>query len=289
MTPGRFSHFVAIDWSGAKGPRQKGIAIAHCPLGRSSPTLVRPGHRWSRGEVLCWLLSELPEDSLVGFDLSPGLPFDKAGAYFPGWSGSPGNARELWRLVDGHGDETDHLSATGFLANPEVRRHFRHGKGDCGDQFEGGAGRMRRTEERQRDHKLNPSSCFNLVGAAQVGKSSLTGMRVLHRLGGALPIWPFDDVPAKGSVIVEIYTSLAARAAGVPAGKAKMWSPEALDAALAALNVGNHEPLPHYSDHATDAILTSAWLRKFSVDQALWSPSGLQEVAQTEGWTFGVR
>jgi hypothetical protein len=289
MTLGRFCHFVAIDWSGAKGRRQKGIAIAHCALGDSPPTLVRPGHRWSRDEVLAWLLGELPDDSLVGLDLSPGLPFDDEGAYFPSWSGTPGNAKELWRLIDDHGEDGDHLSAAGFLANPEVRRHFRLGKGECGDQFTGGAGRMRRTEERQREHRLNPSSCFNLVGAAQVGKSSLTGMRVLHQLGGALPIWPFDDVPAKGSVIVEIYTSLAARTAGVPAGRAKMRGPEALDAALAELTVGNHEPLPHYSDHATDAILTSAWLRKVADDPALWSPLGLAKVAQTEGWTFGVR
>ena len=30
-----------------------------------------------------------------------------------------------------------------------------------------------------------PYSNFNLVGAAQVGKSSLSGMRMLHRLGAA--------------------------------------------------------------------------------------------------------
>lgn len=289
MKRGRFRHFVAIDWSGAKGPRQKGIAVALCGLGGKAPALVRPGHRWSRSEVLGWLLDELPEDSLIGFDLSPGLPFADADAYFPGWPDSPRNAKDLWRQIDSHGDDADHLSATGFLHNAEVRRHFRHGKGECGDLFTGGTGRMRLTEKRQRQHKLNPSSCFNLVGAAQVGKSSLTGMRVLHRLDGALPIWPFDDVPAKGSVIVEIYTSLAARAAGVPAGKAKMWTSEALDAALAELNVSNHDPLPHYSDHATDAILTSAWLRKVADDPGLWAPEALDEVAQTEGWTFGVR
>ena len=55
-----------------------------------------------------------------------------------------------------------------------------------------------------------PYSNLNLVGAAQVGKSSLTGMRLLHALGRRLPIWPIDAVPAHGSLIVEIYTTIAA-------------------------------------------------------------------------------
>ena len=46
-----FARFVAIDWSGAKGKRHKGIAIAEA-RGDVAPRLVRPGHVWSREEVL---------------------------------------------------------------------------------------------------------------------------------------------------------------------------------------------------------------------------------------------
>ena len=53
--PDRFKRFVAIDWSGAKGRRHKGIAIAEAK-GDAPPRLVRPGHVWSREEVLHWLL-----------------------------------------------------------------------------------------------------------------------------------------------------------------------------------------------------------------------------------------
>ncbi|WP_204315773.1 hypothetical protein, partial [Stenotrophomonas maltophilia] len=67
-----------------------------------------------------------------------------------------------------------------------------------------------------------PYSCFNLVGASQVGKSSLTGMRVLHRLRGKVPLWPFDPLPEAGPVLVEIYTALAARAAGMRKGISKI-------------------------------------------------------------------
>jgi hypothetical protein len=284
-----FDHFVAIDWSGAKGPRQKGIAIAMCGPGNAAPNLVAPTHRWSRRDVLDWLTNELPENALVGLDLSPGLPFDPAEGYFPGWDLSPPDARALWQLVDALSESDPHLAVSSFVAHPEARRHFRHSKEYCGDQFVPGPGRMRETEKRQRDHKLSPSSCFNLVGAAQVGKSSLTGMRVLHHLDGALPVWPFDPLPPHGSLIVEIYTSLAAREAGLPNGRSKMLDATDLDAALQALGVEAHAPLPKYTDHATDAILTSAWLRKVSNRTDLWHPSGLEEVAQTEGWTFGVR
>jgi hypothetical protein len=143
-------------------------------------------------------------------------------------------------------------------------------------------------EHRQRACGLAPYSCFNLVGAAQVGKSSLTAMRMMHRLGREIPIWPFDPVPETGSVIVEIYTSLAARAAGIRKGLSKLRDARALDAALAKLGCEPHMPLQHYTDHATDAILTSAWLRTVAHEDHLWSPDGLADVASTEGWTFGV-
>jgi len=49
---GRFISFVAIDWSGAKGRKHKGIAVAEARAGGSAPTVVRPGHIWSRTELL---------------------------------------------------------------------------------------------------------------------------------------------------------------------------------------------------------------------------------------------
>ena len=37
---------------------------------------------------------------------------------------------------------------------------------------------------------------------------------MLHRLAGRLPVWPIDPLPESGSVVVEIYTSVAARLGG---------------------------------------------------------------------------
>jgi hypothetical protein len=285
----RFDHFVAIDWSGAVGPRQQGIAVAICALGSAAPTLVRAGHIWSRADVSEWLLHEMPQNTLAGFDLSPALPFTDQGAYFLGWDETPRDARALWALVDRICADDPHLAVSSFVDHPEACRYFRRHGGRTGDRFGSGRGRLRLVEQRQRAHRLSPSSCFNLVGPAQVGKSSLTGMRMLHRLGERLPVWPFDALPESGSLLVEIYTSLAARAAGVPNGRSKLRDGKALDAALAVLDSEVHLSLERYSDHATDALLTAAWLRKVADDSTLWNPPGLADVSATEGWTFGVR
>lgn len=288
----RFRQFACVDWSGAKEERPKGLALAYCSAGEEAPVLLQPDGGWSRDALLAWLRAhaEAGTELLVALDLSPALPFADRGAYFPGWAESPPDARGLWALVDALSGDDPHLAATSFLRHRQVSRHFRQ-RGVLGDCFEGGIGRLRVVERRCREAGQSPAtSCFNLVGAAQVGKSSLTGMRVLHRLGGAAPFWPFDPAPAEGPLLVEIYTSVAAKEAGRAWGRAKMRDAGALDDALRALGSKPHRPLPRYDDHAMDAVVTAAWLRRAAEDTSLWSPELLTPaLARTEGWTFGVR
>lgn len=289
IRPGRFTRFIAIDWSGEAVPRPKGIAVAETGIDMNAPRLIRPEGGWSRGAVVDWIaqLADEKVPALIGMDLSPSFPFVDAGAYFPGWSDTPPDATSLWTLVERLCAEDDHLSGNAILRHPEAKRHFRLHR-DCGDLFPGGLGRLRVCEHAQRDMGLSPTSCFNLVGASQVGKSSLTGMRLLHRLRGRVPVWPFDPVPDEGPVIVEIYTTIAARAAGVRKGLSKIRGAMALDAALDALGARPHTPLARYDDHATDAIVTAAWLRNAYLETGLWHPPGLTpQIARTEGWTFG--
>lgn len=286
-----FTHFAALDWSGARGPRQRGIALAFASAA-AAPALVRPGHIWSRAEILDWLgaIADAGEDMLIGVDFSAAFAFVDEGAYFPEWVDSPAGIPELWALVERLASGDPHYEAGGFLANPEARRHFRHGRGDVGDLFSPGTGRLRIVEQYQRTTKQAASvSNFNLVGAAQVGKASLSGMRLLHRLRGRIPLWPLDGMPDKGPLLVETYTSLAARAAGVPAGRSKIRDGAALDAALAALGSPPCRLIGQVSDHASDALLTAAWLRAIAGGAASWSPPPLtDELARTEGWTFGI-
>lgn len=294
----RFSHFLAIDWSGASGERHAGIALGLCSATGEPPRLLAPRdhRRWSREGVLDYLLHHLPRDTLVGMDLGIALPFADAGAYFPAWERSPGDARALWRLIDETCSADPHLGSASFVDHPELSLYFRRHGGREGPRFHGeGAahrrGRFRVTEAAQERAGCKPYSNFNLVGAAQVGKSSLTGMRLLHRLADHIFVWPVDGLalPAQGSVIVEIYTAIAALAAQRRAGRSKIRDGADLDIALALLGSPPARLVGALDDHSADALLTAAWLRRHADDHALWHPAELTEqIARTEGWTFGA-
>lgn len=294
MIAGRFRQFLAIDWSGAKGERHKGIALALAHADGGPPVLIERARGWSRADVLALLRHDLPGDTLVGMDLGIALPFADAGAFFPGWEESPPDARALWALIDDICAGDPHLEAGSFVRHAEAGRYYRHGKGDEGDRFHlPGAGnregRFRIAEHAQRAAGVRPVSNFNLVGAAQVGKSSLTGMRLLHRLDGCLPVWPVDPLPARGSVLVEIYTSIAALGGGARGGLTKLRSYEALNRALMALGSPPVRGEGALDDHSSDALVSAAWLRRTGPEPTCWIPNGLTEdVARTEGWTFGA-
>jgi hypothetical protein len=286
----QFERFACIDWSGQNVARPKGLAIAIAERGDAAPKMVSPPEgRWSRSDVVDWIRIEAESDMVIGLDLSPGLPFVDQAAFFPGWEHSPADAKAMWRDVEFHSDASRHLSANGFLSHAKARDYFLH-QTYRGKHYAPANGRLRRCEERQVDMGLSPSSCFKLIGANQVGKSSLTGMRVLTRVNDLVPVWPFDPVPREGALLLEIYTSIAAIAGGRPKNRTKMRSWEECDEALTHPNIASRPTgkSGEVDDHTTDAILTAAWLRAVAHKPELWHPVGLAKVAHTEGWTFGV-
>ncbi|MFZ1744264.1 MAG: hypothetical protein WAT93_15560 [Pontixanthobacter sp.] len=295
MRADRFQHFLAVDWSGATGERHKGIAIALSKSSGGPPALIARDTAWSRAGVLDHLLHDLPDNTLVGLDLGIALPHHDCGAYLPEWDGSPANARELWALVDNICGADEHFSVSSFVNHPELARYFRRHGGREGDRFHrtnahDKRGRFRITEQGQQTMGCKPYSNFNLVGAAQVGKSSLTGMRILNRLAGRIPVWPIDPVPTRGSVIAEIYTGLAAIEAGRSAGRSKIRSISELNSALEQLDSPPIQAATGpIDDHSADALMTAAWMRKIAHQPARWSPKLMtSKIAATEGWTFGA-
>jgi len=239
---------------------------------------------WSRTAILEWLRAHADEAMLVGFDMSFCAPLFGRGAYLPGETDVT-TARDFWAYVDANSPDED-LGAASFL---DSRR---------GTHFYLGAADGRKADFlhfRACEAHWNASgggkvtTVYDAIGAAQVAKASFSGMRLLHHLDDAAAVWPFDSVPPSGMVVVEMYTTIAARAAGVRKGRSKIRDAAALDAGLAVLGSERHAPLAAYDDHSTDAILTSAWLRANAHRDELWHPPALTpQIARSEGWTFGI-
>lgn len=267
-----FDRFIGIDWSGAAQPGYAGVAVAACAAGRAAPALVAaPGKGWTRAAVLDWLRAELakPQRLLIGFDFAFALPAD----------GRP--AAALWADVDRtcNGD-ADLLGSRYAVGDPRFWT--------SGPQPAGWNATPRATESACRDASLgHPQTPFQLIGAKQVGKGALAGMRLLHRLdrehGEQVAIWPFDAAAGRDrrSVVCEIYPRLFIRRAGL--GNAKLRTRDDLNHALNALaSIGLARG--SFDDHQCDALVSAAGLRHLADDAALWAAGA----AQPEGWIFGV-
>jgi hypothetical protein len=285
MKTPRFARFAAIDWSGAKGKKHKGIAVAMADAGDAAPRLVRPSHVWSRTEVLDWLIDAAAgAPTLFGFDFSFAPPIAERGEYLPGEAGVPAEAKAFWAYVDALSDDED-LGAASFLERSH-RRHFYFGAAD--------GEKARFMHFRACDRRLNAlggrktASAYDAIGAAQVAKASFSGMRLLHRLAGKVAIWPMDALPARGSAVVEIYTRIYLRRAGMPGTKLR--SRAELNRALSGLGSAPARLRFEPNDHQTDALVTAAGMRALARGEPdAFAPPGLTPgLARTEGWTFGI-
>jgi hypothetical protein len=279
-----FDSFIAIDWSGAKGSRHRGIAVAVARAGDAAPALVRPERVWSRTAIRDWLAQRAGDGdrALIGFDFSFAPPFVARGAYLPG-DPLPEAGPALWAYVDALCDDED-LGAASLLERHH-RRHFYFGAADgrkadymhlrhCELAFNAAGGGK-------------PSTVFDAIGAAQVAKASFAGMRLLHHLRGAYAIWPFDVPDPSRGLVVEIYARAFIRMAGLRG--LKLRDRPTLDRALAALGSRAYAGGEGLTDHDTDALVSAAGLRRIATEAGYWRPAGLTaQIARTEGWTFGV-
>jgi hypothetical protein len=136
--------------------------------------------------------------------------------------------------------------------------------------------------------RTRPETVFKLIGSKQVGKASLTGIRVLRqvraRSAGKVTIWPFER--AAGSVMVEIYPTLFRKTAADTL--AKLRTRGELDTALRSLgSKGVEDGDENLSDHDTDALISAAGLRKLWADGRMPLAPVSGRIAR-EGWIFGV-
>lgn len=283
-----FARFVAIDWSGARGKRYAGIAIAECEPGDAAPRLVEhPSGWWLRTAVAEWLLASLERGpALVGIDCAFSLPFSVAARYFA--DSEQATVFGLWDLIDAVSTAEPDFGGAPFVEHPDYGADFWR----AGLQPDWYRDPHRLTERACRADGLgSPQSPYKLIGSKQVGKGALAGMRVLRALRGAAPdrvsVWPFGELAPDRMVLTEIYPRLFLKRTGF--GLRKIRDGSDLDTALAALGSRPLGLAGEVSDHAADALVSAAGLRHLAVNPAVWAPAGMDALARRmEGWIFGV-
>jgi hypothetical protein len=285
----RFDAFIAIDWSGA-ARNYNGIAVAECKGERSAPWLVPSpeGRRWTRRTIADWLVDQLHKSQrlLIGFDFGFGLPFERELGYLGGKAPGVDDIFALLAHIEERSCGDDDFGCDRFVSDSEYAALF----WTAGPQPPGWIDRKRYTEHAcAAATRTYPETLYKMIGSKQVGKASLTGMRVLHdvrsRGGGRVAIWPFEKV--RTSAMVEIYPTLFRKRA---TGLIAKIVPADLNRALKKLSTHPAARVsPTLSDHQTDALVSAAGLRLFARTNDPWSrPELAFPQVQREGWIFGV-
>ncbi len=279
MTLG-FDCFVGIDWSGDKKPWQKGLKVAIAYPGRAAPRLEQcPSHKsgWSRTEAVRWIEDRFQDKrALIGIDFAFGFPPIAL----------PGNVALDWDYVEEICEPHPNFYGGAFF-RPPAYAHSRLVNSPWLPKHSYSADHLRMTEIVAKETiGARPQSIFNAVGPAQVGPSSISGMRALRSLqqncGDRIAIWPFSEMSRTGSVIVEIfprYFPLSKRKS------AKLADHDKLNAALVAFDSDEVKLAPKSEDEG-DALLSAAALRFLSSQEVLFQLP--DQLVRSQGWIFGV-
>lgn len=275
-----FDCFVGIDWSGNKQPWQKGLKVAIAHPGRTAPRLQEcPGQKrgWSRTDAIRWIEDQFPDKrALIGLDFAFGFPPVTLS----------GNAVLDWDYVERLCQLHPNFYGGAFFRPPNCE-HSHLINSPWLPKLRYSADDLRLTDRvAMKTVGARPQSVFNAVGPAQVGPSSISGMRALRslqeRCGVRIAIWPFDEADRPGSVIVEIfprYYPLLKRR------NPRLVDRDNLNSALAAFDSEEVELAPKSEDEG-DALLSAAALRYLSHQDSLFQlpdPS-----VRSQGWIFGV-
>lgn len=271
-----FDCFVGIDWSGNKEKWQKGLKIAVARPGSRPPKLVSgpgPKERWSRTAAISWIGDLVEKErALIGLDFAFGYP---ACGIELSWE----YAEQICS-----GDE-NFYGGKFFRAGDALHSHLLNSPWVVRSQpF---VAHLRATEDAAAKTKgATPQSIFNAVGAAQVGPSSISGMRALlhvrQSFGSRVSIWPFDEIERDRSLIVEIFPRYFPRMHEL---SPKLSDHKALNAALAAFDSAP-VMVPPASEDEGDALITAAALRSLSRINAFFNPPDIS--VRHQGWIFGV-
>ncbi len=297
-----FEEFIGIDWSGAKQPvKTHSISLASCQSADASAPIALESSL-SRQDVYEQILARCQSShkTLIGIDCNFSYCYKVGKEQFS----HDARYTDLWKEVENLNIEQTNFFAGECWKQESFKKYF-WTEGKQPDWFNIES-LQRATEARAHAQEFGkPESPFKLIGAKQVGKGGLAGMRLLRALkekcGDALAIWPFemDKVQKAKVVIAEIYPRLFIRKAGL--GNAKVRDVPSLNKVLHHYSSKPFDNDMHLNDHLTDAIIASAGLRSAfaGVDQNIefekqikhtpLNTEGLPKRALIfEGWILGV-
>ena len=241
-----------------------------------------------RSDIADWICNQLNarQRVLIGLDFAFGFPFEDGQGYLGGHANGVDSIFELWRLIEESSCRDSDFGCSAFTNDARYRSLF-WTSGPLPDTWRP---RKRRTEVACAEAtQTHPETVYKLLGSKQVGKASITGIRVLHRIRALnksrVTFWPFENGP--GSVMVEIYPTLFRKFA--TGSVAKLRSASDLNRALKAFASRPVPPSDKLSDHDTDALISAAGLRWVARSRSAWSvPECTASRVQREGWIFGV-
>ncbi len=287
-----FDQFIGVDWSGAKAPiKTKSIAVAS--LSKEKDDLTLHQNIRSRSAVANFIGNVIKggKRTLIGIDCNFGYAVEILRKQI----GQNATAPDLWAKVDDVNAENPNLFAGDFWMHPKFKEDFwTTGKMPINFQMP-----KRMTEIICADNGYGrPESPFKLIGAKQVGKGGLAGMRMAHILkqkyGSKVAIWPFDnDQSCDLAVVVltEIYPRQFIMRAAM--GSQKIRKDNDLKKILEFYGLTNQKH-KNFTDHDTDALVSAAGLRYLcgmnqTIPNTISNPSRMTKTAQScEGWIFGV-
>jgi hypothetical protein len=275
-----FDCFVGVDWSGARGSWQKGLKVAVAYPGIAAPLLQQPpdkNDKWSRTSFSHWL-EELVQRQrvLVGLDFAFGFPsVEKAIC----------SAELNWEYVERICDADQNFYGGRFFGANTPHSCLINSRWMKGARYL--SRRLRVTEFAAACVRgATPQCVFNAIGPAQVGPSSVSGMRFLldarRKYADRAMIWPFERNDGERSVIVEVFPRY------FPLSKntnPRLANHGNLNWALTLFDSETAVAAPKSEDEG-DALLVAAALRYLSKDPKFFD---LPDPAiAKEGWIYGV-
>lgn len=282
----QFDRFLAIDWSGAMGERQRGIQIAYLDIeAGTGPVLMRlpDAKNWGRVVIknLIAKLARADRRTLVGLDFCFSVPWPEEGP-LPDENIRLNSVEDLWELVE--------ITCSGeahYYAGPAIRNlDSAFSPYILCDRYRGDQFRFDRFRETEKQLSPKPASIFHCMGAKQVGPGSFAGMRMFNALrdmnDSRIAIWPFDPMENANVVLCEIYPSLYYQMAGLK----RAYDNNTIRSVLDYFFSGS-PPEMSIQDEA-DAVISVAALRSLSADPAFFANPRALVAARKEGWIFGL-